>query len=163
MMQKWTAVVCMMSLCNMMQHFEIFQRISFLIDIFTCRELHYGHKRQAKQSSKKKRTFIVKCLMDTFLKYLINVCGSLKNRSKFWVSIVIFVPSASKLIRNSYYYLRSTTSVKICCPVLSVPVRLWFSAHLMMHCPVQAPAASSQRKILKILGMRQRYKDFPKI
>jgi hypothetical protein len=36
-------------------------------------------------------------------------------------------------------------------------------AHLMMHCPLQAPAASSQGKILKILGMRQRYRDFPNI
>jgi len=58
--------------------------------------------------------------MYIFLKYIINVCGFLRNRSQFRVFIVIFVLSASKLIRDGYYYLRSITSVKICCPVLVV-------------------------------------------
>jgi len=56
--------------------------------------------------------------MYIFLKYIINVCRLRRNRSQFWVFIVIFVLSASKLIRNGYYYLRSVTSVKICCLVL---------------------------------------------
>jgi len=41
------------------------------------------HKRQAMRSRKKKRTFIVTCLMYIFLKYIINVCGFLRNRSQF--------------------------------------------------------------------------------
>jgi len=57
--------------------------------------------------------------MYIFLKYIINVCGFLRNRSQFWVFIVIFVLNASKLIRNGFYYLRSIKSVKICCPVSS--------------------------------------------
>jgi hypothetical protein len=56
--------------------------------------------------------------MYILLKYIINVCGFLRNRGQFWVFIVIFVLSASKLIRNGYYYLRSLRSVKICCPVV---------------------------------------------
>jgi hypothetical protein len=64
---------------------------SILVYIFTQRKLHYGHKRQARRSRKQKRTFIFKCLMDIFLKYIINVCGFLRNRSQFWVFIVIFV------------------------------------------------------------------------
>jgi len=44
--------------------------------------------------------FIVTCLMYIFLKYTINFCGFLRNRSQFRVFIVIFVLSASKLIRN---------------------------------------------------------------
>jgi len=55
--------------------------------------------------------------LTVFLKYIINVCGFLRNRSQFWILIVIFVLSASKLIRNGYCYLRSITSVKICCPL----------------------------------------------
>jgi len=77
------------------------------------------HKRQAKRSGKQKRTFnIVKCLMYIFLKYVTNVFGFIKNRCQFWVFIVIFVLSASILVSNGYYYLRSIKSVKICCPVL---------------------------------------------
>jgi len=41
------------------------------------------HKRQAARSRKKKRTFIVTCPMYRFLKYIINVCGFLGNRSQF--------------------------------------------------------------------------------
>ena len=36
--------------------------------------------------------------MFIFLKYIINVCGFLRNRSQFLVFIVIFVLSASKLV-----------------------------------------------------------------
>ena len=39
------------------------------------------HTRQAKRS--RKRTFIVTCLLYIFLKYIINVCGFLRNRSQF--------------------------------------------------------------------------------
>ena len=49
---------------------------------------------------------------------IINVCGYRINRSQFGVFIVIRVLSASKLMRNGYYYVRSMTSVKICCPVI---------------------------------------------
>ena len=48
---------------------------------------------------------------------IINACGFLRNRSQFCVFIVIFVLSASKLIRNGCYYRRNITSAKICCPV----------------------------------------------
>jgi hypothetical protein len=72
------------------------------------------HKRQAKRSDKQKQPFIVTCLTYLFLKHIINVCGFLRNSSHFWVSFAIFVLSASKLIRHSYYYLRSIRSVKIC-------------------------------------------------
>jgi len=58
--------------------------------------------------------------MYIFLKYIKNVCGFLRNRSQFCVFIVIFVLSASKLIRNGYYHPRIMKSVKICCPVLVV-------------------------------------------
>jgi hypothetical protein len=61
--------------------------------------------------------------MYIFLKYIINVCRFLRNFSQFWVFIAIFTLSASKLVRNSYYYLRSIRSVKICCPVLSMTNR----------------------------------------
>jgi len=74
-------------------------------------------KRQAKRIRKYKWTFIATCLMYTYLKCILNVCWFLRNRSQFWVFIVIFVLSASKLIRNGYYYLRSIRSLKICCPV----------------------------------------------
>ena len=57
-----------------------------------------------------------------FLKYIRIVCGFLRNRSQFWVFIVIFQLRALKLIRNGYYYLRSIKSVKICCPVLSTRI-----------------------------------------
>jgi len=80
------------------------------------------HKQQAKQSRDYKRTFILKCLMYIFLKYIINVCGFLRNHSQFWVFIIIFMLSGLILIRNGYYYFRSITSVKICCPVYSVYV-----------------------------------------
>jgi len=56
--------------------------------------------------------------MYIFLKYIINVCGLLRNRSQFSVFVVIFVLSALKLTRSSYYYLRSITSVKMCYPVV---------------------------------------------
>ena len=56
--------------------------------------------------------------MDIFLKYVINVCVILRNRSEFRVFNFIFVFSATKLIRNGYCYLRSIWSVKICCSVL---------------------------------------------
>jgi hypothetical protein len=58
--------------------------------------------------------------MYIFLKYVINVFGFLRNRSQFWVLIVIFVLNASELIRNGYYYPWSVTSVNICCAVLFV-------------------------------------------
>jgi len=63
--------------------------------------------------------------MYIFLTYIINVCGFLRNRSQFWVFMVIYVFSASKLIRNCYKYLRSITSVKICCPVLQTASGWW--------------------------------------
>ena len=90
-------------------------------------------KRQAKQSRKQKRTFIVKCLLYIFLKYVINVCGFLRNRSQFCVFLVIFVLSASKLIRNCYYYLRSIKSIKICCPVLSVMMQHRLPVYTTWH------------------------------
>jgi hypothetical protein len=49
------------------------------------------HKRQTRRSCKQKWTFIITCLMYRFLKYIIIVCGFLRNRSQFWVFIVIFV------------------------------------------------------------------------
>jgi len=52
--------------------------------------------------------------MDIFLKYIMNVCRFLRNRSQFCFFIVIFELSTWKVIRNGYYYLRSTMSVKIC-------------------------------------------------
>ena len=72
-----------------------------------------------KAKSQEEADFFVNCLMDIFLKYIKKVCGYLRKRSQFWVFNVIFVLSASKLIRNGYYYPRSKRSVKICCPVLS--------------------------------------------
>ena len=80
------------------------------------------HKRQAKRSHKQKRTFIVICLIYVSLKYIINFCGFLKNRSQFCVFIVIFVLRASKLITNGYFHLRCIRTLKICCPMLFLPM-----------------------------------------
>jgi len=70
--------------------------------------------------------------MYIFLKYIINVCGFLRNRSQFWVFIVVFVLIASKLIRNDYYYLRSITSVRIYCP--SLPKKAYMYVGLRVQC-----------------------------
>jgi cation transport ATPase len=119
------------------------------------------HKRQAKRSRKLKRTFIVKCLMYVFLKYIINVCGFLRNCSQFWVFIVIFVLSASKLIRNGYYYRRSFRSVNICCPVLWMSSftisrwlrhRLWSTVNLLpWHAEVLCCVLCKMREVFAVL------------
>jgi len=41
------------------------------------------HKQQTKRSRKKNRTFIATCVLYIYLKYVINVCGFLRNRSQF--------------------------------------------------------------------------------
>jgi len=104
------------------------------------------HKRQAKRSRKMKWTFILKCLMYTFLKYIINVSGFRRNRSKFWVFIVTFALIASKLIRNGYYYLRNIKSVEICCPVLQAII--WPYSGVWCHVVVHVPT-----KLTRIYGV----------
>jgi len=71
------------------------------------------HKRKAKRS--RRRTWIITCLLYRFVKCVINICRFRRNRSQFWVFIF---PSFSKLIRNGYYYVRSMTSVNVCCPLI---------------------------------------------
>ena len=118
MTHEWTGVMCW---CNMTQYFEIFQRISFLVDNATF--IADTSDRESEVASRS-GFLSLNVWWIYFLKYIINVCVFLRNRNQFSVFLVIFVFSASKLIRNGYYCLRIITTVKICCPLLRVFIAL---------------------------------------
>jgi hypothetical protein len=98
---------------GMTQNDAIFWILStyFISRLYT----HYGRKATDKTVASRIRlsSFHVWC------NCIINVGRFLRNHSQFCVFIVVFVLSASKLIRNGYSYLRSMKSVKSSCPLLS--------------------------------------------
>jgi hypothetical protein len=77
-----------MGWCNTIQYFNIFRPISSPVCLFTWRRPHYGHKRQAKRSRKKKRTFIATRLTYIFLKYKVTQkTGTFKKPNKNWTNV----------------------------------------------------------------------------